>query len=158
MKKYKLWIKKYNLLKNENEIIEEVIATNDLYHEIGYIYCTSLEKIERIDYQEVKEQEEKMEYRYMIWNDVKKEFQFPRICETTEKGANTCLFNFIGNDARKDRFQIKKVEKEEAKKIIKELKQKYKAERIKSIIPNVNFSIILELVKKNDSGGIIVKG
>ena len=158
MKKYKLWIKKYNLLKNENEIIEEVIATNDIYHEIGYIYCTSLEKIERIDYQEVKEQEEKMEYRYMIWNDVKKEFQFPRICETTEKGANTCLFNFIGNDARKDRFQIKKVEKEEAKKIIKELKQKYKAERIKSIIPNVNFSIILELVKKNDSGGIIVKG
>jgi hypothetical protein len=55
MKKYKLWIKKYNLLKNENEIIEEVIATNDIYHEIGYIYCTSLEKIERIDYQEVKE-------------------------------------------------------------------------------------------------------
>ena len=38
MKKYKLWIKKYNLLKNENEIIEEVIATNDIYHEIGYIY------------------------------------------------------------------------------------------------------------------------
>lgn len=56
MKKYKLWIKKYNLLKNENEIIEEVIATNDIYHEIGYIYCTSLEKIERINYQEVKEQ------------------------------------------------------------------------------------------------------
>lgn len=26
-----------------------------------------------------------MEYRYMIWNDFKKEFQFPRICETTEK-------------------------------------------------------------------------
>ena len=55
-----------------------------------------------------------MEYRYMIWNDFKKEFQFPRICETTEKGANTCLFNCIGNDARKYRFQIKKVEKEEA--------------------------------------------
>ena len=94
-----------------------------------------------------------MEYRYMIWNDVKKEFQFLRICETTEKGAHTCLFNFIGNDARKDRFQIKKVEKEEAKKIIKELKQKYKAERIQSIIPNINFSIILELIKKNDQGG-----
>ena len=47
-----------------------------------------------------------MEYRYMIWNDVKKEFQFPKICETTEKGANTCLFNYIGNDARKYRFKI----------------------------------------------------
>ena len=65
-----------------------------------------------------------MEYRYMIWNDLKKEFQFPRICETTEKGANKCLFNCIGNDARKDRFQIKKVEKEEAKRIVKELKQR----------------------------------
>ena len=23
-------------------------------------------------------------YRYMIWNDVKKEYQFPSICETRE--------------------------------------------------------------------------
>ena len=86
-----------------------------------------------------------MEYRYMIWNDVRKEFQFPEICETTQKGATTCLFNYIGNDARKDRFQIKRIEKE--------LKQKYKAEKIHSIIPNINFNIILDLVRKNDLGG-----
>jgi DNA-binding TFAR19-related protein (PDSD5 family) len=89
----------------------------------------------------------------MIWNDFKKEFQFPRICETTEKGATTCLFNYIGNNARKDRFQIKKVEKEEAKKIVKELKQKYKAERIHAIIPQINIKTILELVKRNDKEG-----
>lgn len=94
-----------------------------------------------------------MEYRYMIWNNIKKEFQFPKICETTEKGATSCLFNFIGNDARKDRFQIKRVEKEEAKKIVKKLKQKYKAERIHAIIPNIDIKIILELVKENDLGG-----
>lgn len=94
-----------------------------------------------------------MEYRYMIWNDIKKEFQFPRICETTEKGATICLFKYIGNDARKHRFQIKKVEKEEAKKIVKKLKQKYKAERIHAIIPNIDIKIILELVKENDLGG-----
>lgn len=94
-----------------------------------------------------------MEYRYMIWNDLKKEFQFPRICETTEKGANTCLFKYIGNDARKYRFEIKKVEKEEAKKIVKNLIQKYKAERIHTMIPNIDIKIILELVKKNDLGG-----
>lgn len=94
-----------------------------------------------------------MEYRYMIWNDLKKEFQFPKICETTAKGANTCLFNCIGNDARKDRFQIKKVEKEEAKRIIKELKQKYKAERIHAIIPRINIKTIIELVKQNDKEG-----
>ena len=55
MKKYKLWIRKYNILKNDYEVIEAAITTNDIYHEIGYIYCTTLEKIERIDYQEVKE-------------------------------------------------------------------------------------------------------
>ena len=55
MKKYKLWIRKYNLFKNEYEVIEKIVRTNDIYHEIGYIYCTTLEKIERIDYQEVKE-------------------------------------------------------------------------------------------------------
>lgn len=92
------------------------------------------------------------EYRYMIWNDLKKEYQFPRICETTEKGANTLLFKLIGNDARKDRFKIVKVEKEKAKIIVKELKQKYKAERIHREIPNVDFDEILELVKRNDGG------
>lgn len=92
------------------------------------------------------------EYRYMIWNDLKKEYQFPRICETTEKGVNTLLFKLIGNDARKDRFKIVKVEKEKAKIIVKELKQKYKAERIHREIPNIDFDEILELVKRNDGG------
>ena len=90
------------------------------------------------------------EYRYMIWNDMKKEYQFPRIYETTEKGATTCLFNAIGNDARKDRFKIVKVEKEKAKTIVKELKQKYKAERIHREIPNIELNEILELVRRNE--------
>ena len=93
-------------------------------------------------------------FRYLIWNDIKKEYQFPRICETTEKGANTLLFKLIGNDARKDRFKIVKVEKEKAKRIVKELKQKYKAERIHKEIPNIDFKEILELVKRNDGGNV----
>lgn len=56
MKKYKLWIRKYNIAENCYEISEEVITTNDIYHEIGYIYCTTLEDIKRIDYEEVKEE------------------------------------------------------------------------------------------------------
>lgn len=55
MKKYKLWITKYNILKRDYEVIEEIITTNDIYHEIGYIYCTTLEDIKRIDYQEVRD-------------------------------------------------------------------------------------------------------
>lgn len=55
MKKYKLWIRKYNIFKNDYEVIEKVITTNDIYHEIGYIYCTTLEDIKRIGYHEIKE-------------------------------------------------------------------------------------------------------
>ena len=92
-----------------------------------------------------------MEYRYMIWNDIKKEFQFPKICETTEKGATSCLFNLIGNDARKDRFQIKRVEKEEAKKIVQNIKQKYKVEHIHQILSNLSLEEIWRIVRKNDN-------
>ena len=91
-----------------------------------------------------------MEYRYMIWNDVQKCFQFPSICETTEKGANTILFKKIGNDARKYRFKIVKIEKEKAKTIVKELKQKYNAERIHRELSNIPFTEILDLVKRNE--------
>ena len=94
------------------------------------------------------------EYRYVIYNDMKKEYQFPKICETTEKGANTLLFKLIGNDARKDRFKIVKVEKEQAKIIVKQLKQKYKVERIHREIPNIEIKEILDLVRKNDERGV----
>ena len=91
-----------------------------------------------------------MEYRYMIYNDLKKEFQFPSICETTEKGANTLLFKFIGNDARKDRFKIVKVEKEKAKEIVKDMKRKYKVQRLHRELPNISFAELYNLVRKNE--------
>lgn len=90
------------------------------------------------------------EYRYMIWNSVHKEYQFPRICETTEKGANTILFKLIGNDARKYRFEIVKVEKEKAKEIVRQLKLKYKTEKVKRLLPKISFARLYELVKENE--------
>lgn len=59
MKTYKLLIKKYNIMINDYDIEEKVIKTNDIYHDIGYIYCTTLEDIKRIDYYELKERDEK---------------------------------------------------------------------------------------------------
>lgn len=91
-----------------------------------------------------------MEYRYMIWNNLQKEFQFPSICETTEKGANTLLFKFIGNNARKWRFEIKKLEKEKALEIKKELKRKYKVQRLHRELPNISNEQLYDLVIKND--------
>ena len=48
--KYKLFIRIYNIFKNDYVTEEKIVETNDIYHEIGYIYCNSLEHIKRIDY------------------------------------------------------------------------------------------------------------
>ena len=42
--------------------------------------------------------------KFGIWNDVKKEFQFG-ICEDTPMLAEARLFQKLGDDARKYRFQ-----------------------------------------------------
>lgn len=90
-----------------------------------------------------------MEYRYMVWNDVKRCFQFPSICETTEKGANTILFKKIGYDSYKYRFHIRKVEKEKAYEIRGKLKDELKARRIQTELPNISLREILALIKRN---------
>lgn len=89
------------------------------------------------------------EYRYMIWNDVRKCFQFPSIMETTEKGAVTCLFNKIGDDARKYRFKVKAVEKEKAKIIRQELKDEIVIDKIHEYLPNISRAEIKALVIRN---------
>ena len=92
-----------------------------------------------------------MEYRYMIYNSMRKEFQFPSICETTEKGAWTCLFNRIGNDARKYRFEVRKVEKEFAYKMVKEMKFMYKCAKVKTqYLEYFSLAEIAELLKENE--------
>ena len=50
MKTYKLIIQEYNIKVNDYIIREQYVSTDDIYHTIGEIYCTSLVKIKRIDY------------------------------------------------------------------------------------------------------------
>lgn len=56
MKKYKLFIRVYDFYLNDYTTKERSIETDDIYHTIGYIYCTTLEHIKRIDYIEVKDE------------------------------------------------------------------------------------------------------
>lgn len=56
--KYKLFINQYNITKNDYKVREEIVETNDIYHEIGKIYCTSLCDIKRIDYMKIDEKKE----------------------------------------------------------------------------------------------------
>lgn len=90
-----------------------------------------------------------LDYRYLVYNTVKKEYQFARICETTEKGARKILFKLIGNDARKWRFEIRKVEKDNAQKIIKSIKLKREIEKIREHLPKFTAFEIEELINEN---------
>lgn len=50
MKTYKLFIRQYNIIINGYMTYEKIVKTNDIYHEIGYLYCTELQHIKRIDF------------------------------------------------------------------------------------------------------------
>ena len=45
---------------------------------------------------------------YGVWNSIKKEFQFG-ICECTKKKTQQKLYETIGHDAKKYRFEIKEI-------------------------------------------------
>lgn len=72
-RKYKLWIRKANVFNEGTNIETRIVETNDIYHEIGYIYSTTLERIDRIDYQVIKEElkEELKEKLLLERNDLK---------------------------------------------------------------------------------------
>ena len=54
-KKYKLFIRQYDITKNDYIVREKIVNTHDIYHEIGYIYCNEISEIKRIDYQELEQ-------------------------------------------------------------------------------------------------------
>lgn len=58
---------------------------------------------------ELARQNGKPHFRYIIWNNVQKKQQFPSICEMTEYGAYTKLFQKIGWHSAKYRFIVKRI-------------------------------------------------
>ena len=56
VQKYKLFIKKFSIYANDYIVVTNIVETDDIYHEIGKIYCQSLEEIKRIDYMKIKEE------------------------------------------------------------------------------------------------------
>lgn len=90
------------------------------------------------------------DYRYMVYNTRKKEFQFMRICETTRQGAEKIFYNLIGKDSLKYRFEIRKVTKQEAEKIKAANKLKGLEKKIKELLPELNSYEIKEIIKENE--------
>ena len=52
MKRYNIYYRKYNIFANDYVPYVKVVNTTDIYHEIGKMICTSIERIERISYTE----------------------------------------------------------------------------------------------------------
>lgn len=90
------------------------------------------------------------DYRYMVYNTRKKEFQFMRICETTRQGAEKIFYNLIGKDSLKYRFEIRKVTKQEAEKIKAANKLKGLEKKIKELLPELDSYEIKEIIKENE--------
>lgn len=52
MKTYLLYIRKYSIFSNSYELCVYKVTTDNVYRIIGKIVCTTLEHIERIDFNE----------------------------------------------------------------------------------------------------------
>ena len=73
--KYKLYIRQYDITTNDNKEREEIVETNDIYHEIGKIYSNAFTEIKRIDYEkidETKELKQEIERLNNIINELEK--------------------------------------------------------------------------------------
>lgn len=129
-KTYKIWIRKANVFDEGTHIEEQIIKTNDIYHEIGCIYCNTLERIDRIDYQELKEKYTihltDKQYRYVIdaaQNEIK-----DKIKEKIEENNRSCLKCRYRGEICNDLCKNKQCVTNEVNKILKAIIKKESAE------------------------------
>ena len=54
MTRYNIYYTKYNIIANDYIPYIKVVYTDDIYHEVGKMICTSLEKIDSIRYNKPK--------------------------------------------------------------------------------------------------------
>lgn len=94
------------------------------------------------------------DYRYMVYNTRKGEFQFMRVCETTRQGAEKIFCNLIGRDSLKHRFEIRKVTKQQAERIKATNKLNGLEKKIKELLPELSEYEIKELIKENEKRGV----
>lgn len=55
MKKYILYVRKYNIMINDYEVVAYIVETEDILHTMGEIIYTTFEAIKRIDFIPYKE-------------------------------------------------------------------------------------------------------
>lgn len=53
-----LYVNRYNIIANDYKVYKYKVFTNDIYHVIGYMYCTTIEDIKRVSYCKCKADED----------------------------------------------------------------------------------------------------
>lgn len=66
MTRYNIYYTKYNIIANDYIPYIKVVYTDDIYHEVGKMICTSLEKIDSIRYTSPKASVEHCE---KLWSE-----------------------------------------------------------------------------------------
>lgn len=66
MTRYHIYYRKYNIFANDYIPYIKIVETDDIYHEIGKMICTSLEKIESIRYTQPRASREDCE---KLWTE-----------------------------------------------------------------------------------------
>lgn len=66
MTRYNIYYTKYNIIANDYIPYIKVVYTDDIYHEVGKMICTSLEKIDSIRYTKPKSSIEDCE---KLWSE-----------------------------------------------------------------------------------------
>ena len=66
MKRYNIYYRKYNIIANDYIPYIKVVHPDDLYHEIGKMICTSIERIESISYTEPRASQQDCE---KLWEE-----------------------------------------------------------------------------------------
>ena len=61
MTRYNIYYTRYNILARDYVPYIKVVYTEDIYHEVGKLICTSMEKIKHISYTKPKSSEEECE-------------------------------------------------------------------------------------------------
>lgn len=102
------YMNELNLQKQVDELKEQLKSVqSSCQSKNGKIKTLNSEK-EALQ-NELNFQNGKPHYRYVIWNTKQNKRQFLSICEMTESGAYTKLFQKIGWDSAKYRFEVRRI-------------------------------------------------
>jgi cell division septum initiation protein DivIVA len=98
----------YELQKQVDELKEQLKSVQNSCQSKNF-KITNLNAEKEALQNELNFKNGKPHYRYVVWNTKQNKRQFQSICEMTENGAYIKLFQKIGWDSAKYRFEVRRI-------------------------------------------------